>query len=77
METTRLLVALLKSANRIEHKLDLLLKDTKKEDTFVVLDEMKFNNVCPVCNQKVVYRQISPTNGKDLERSCGCVPKMF
>jgi len=80
-----LLMQLLKSANRIEKKLDELLKlgvsrSKAAGDTLMMPPQPLSNPVqgaCPLCQQAVAYKPtvIPETGMQVLIRTCGCEPQ--
>lgn len=61
---------------RIEHKLDLLLKLSQKEE-FRLFDQINFNGeACPVCNKPAKYEVEVNSDPPRMTRTCGCDPKV-
>jgi len=68
-----ILMEILKSALRIEKKLDELLK--RRSDTDPPMQPLNYSGqICPLCNQPVKYTPVSDGAVSTIVRTCGCVP---
>jgi len=72
---------LMEALHRTEHKLDILIERTRKEDGLFTVSPMKrVGNTCPVCNKRVTYNPgVIEEVGVEINvlfRTCGCSPKL-
>lgn len=62
---------LAESLARLEHKVDILLREERKKNPMLMIPAVgDFNHQCPVCQQPVSY--IVDTLAQVLVRKCGC-----
>jgi hypothetical protein len=70
-----LLREILKSANRIEEKLDELLMGLKLKQSIQTKPMHWKGDACPLCQRPVEYIPVLNGTEQDLIRKCGCEPQ--